>query len=389
MRPVQTTLIGGDRGRWAGRALAVLGALILAACSSGNGATTSTESADPAVTSSAPGAATSAPQPATTAVPAPTSGSAPGTPPAASPTDAPLGTVSAAASPVPTAREMFALGRPVILAHAGGEDVAPHSTLFAYGEAVRAGVDVLDVDLQLTADGVLVIQHDDRTGRTTEADVVVAETPFAELHRLDDAYWFTETCTCKDQPGSAYLYRGMRTGEVAPPAGYTPDDFAIPAFRELLERYPRFVVNIEIKGKAPAAFAAADALAALLSETGAGERVIVTSFDDAVVDHFHAAAPDVLITPGLQMSTAFVLGGTPPPAWAPLMQVPPNYEGIEVFTPAYVAASHAAGLRTWVWPNGEGEDVAGYSALLDLGADGINASNPPAAIAALHAFATH
>ncbi len=226
----------------------------------------------------------------------------------------------------------------MILAHAAGENTAPHSTLYGFAEAVRAGVDVLDVDLQLTSDGVLVIQHDDDTGRTTEQDLAVAQTTFDEIHALDNAHWFTAGCTCVDQPSDAYVLRGVRTGERPPPLGYHPDDFAVPALRELIERYPGWVLNIEIKGSAPQAFATADALAELLTATDSLDRSVVTSFDDAVVDYFHSIAPTVVMTPGLDVSTAFVLGGVVPPDWAPIMQVPPEFEGIEVFTADYVGA---------------------------------------------------
>lgn len=335
--------------------------------------------------------------PATTVVAAPTTAPQAAAPTAtavpvttAPPTTAPPTTAPPAStvpvSPARTVAELLALGRPVVLAHAAGEDTAPHSTLYGFARSLAAGADVLDVDLQLTADGVLVIQHDGDTGRTTEQDLVVAETTFAELHRLDNAYWFTDGCTCTDRPDADYVLRGVRTGERPAPDGFVPDDFAIPAFRTLVDRYPDHVLNIEIKGEAPAAFATADALAALLTETGSLARSVVTSFDDAVVEYFHSIAPEVMMTPGLDMSTAFVLGGITPPPWAPIMQVPPDYEGIDVFTADYVAAARAAGLVTWVWPNGVGEDVAGYTALLELGADGINASDPAAGVEALRAF---
>jgi glycerophosphoryl diester phosphodiesterase len=145
-------------------------------------------------------------------------------------------------------------------------------------------------------------------------------------------------------------------------------------------------MNIEIKGNDPEALATADALVALLTEHDALERSVVTSFDDDVVTYFHAKAPTVMMTPGLNMATEFVLGGVTPPEWARIMQVPPVYEGIEVFTADYVSRARAAGLVTWVWPNGDGEDEAGYTALLELGADGINASDPAAGMAALNAF---
>ena len=59
-----------------------------------------------------------------------------------------------------TIDDVLALGRPIVLAHNGGEDVHPSGTLFAFGESMKAGVDMLDLNVQLTADGVLVVQHD-------------------------------------------------------------------------------------------------------------------------------------------------------------------------------------------------------------------------------------
>lgn len=281
-----------------------------------------------------------------------------------------------------TVQELLGLGRPIVLAHASGEESHPHSSMFGYITSARLGVDVLDFDLWLTADGVLVVHHDSDTGRTADQNLIVTESTFDELHALDNAYWFTETCTCTDQPESAYVWRGVRTGEKSPPVGFTAEDFAITSFETVLQTFPGWILNIEIKGKAPEAFAAADELARILDEYDALDRAVVTSFDDEVVTYFHEIAPTVAMTPGLDVSTQFVLGGVAPPDWARIMQVPPVYEGLEVFTPAYVSAAKAAGLVTWVWPNG-GESYELYRELLEIGADGINAARPEEAVRAL------
>ena len=283
---------------------------------------------------------------------------------------------------VSTVDDLLALGRPIVLAHASGEEESPPSSMYGFIRAAIAGVDALDLDVRLTADGVLVVHHDDDTGRTANVDLVVHEATFDEVRALDNAYFFTDTCTCADQPDDAYIWRGVRTGEKVPPEGFTPDDFAIATFEEVLQTFPGWILNIEIKRRAPEAFAAADELARLLTEYDALDRSIVTSFDDTVVEYFHDIAPTVAMTPGLDMSTAFALGGVVPPEWARIMQVPPVYEGIEVFTPAYVEAAKAAGLVTWVWPNG-GESYELYAELLALGADGLNAAKPTEAIRAL------
>lgn len=321
----------------------------------------------------------------------PASTEAPGTDPAsteaptdtvAPPTDAPDGGATTG-SPASTVDDLLALGRPVILTHAAGEDTYPHSTPYGFAESVRDGVDVLDIDLRLTADDVVVVHHDADTGRTANEDLIVYETTYDELHALDNAYWFTADCTCVDQPDDAYVLRGVRTGDTEPPTGYTPDDFAITALADIIEEYPDWVLNMEIKASGAEGIDTANVLAELLEEMDALDRSIVTSFDDDVVRHFHDLQPSVTMTPGLDMSTDFVLGGVAPPDWAPIMQIPPVYEGLEVFTPAYVEAARAAGLVTWVWPNGEGEDVEGYLALLQMGADGVNASDPAAGVEAL------
>ena len=291
-------------------------------------------------------------------------------------------------SPANTVDGVLALGRPVVLGHAAGENTAPHSTLYGFAESVNAGVDVIDLDLQRTADDVLVVQHDDNTKRTTESDLKVHDLTYEQIHALDNGYWFAESCatTCTGKPDSDYIFRGMRTGQVAPPAGYTAEDFAVPRFSDVAERWPDYVLNIEIKGDAPDAFRTADLLAAEITRLGRADSVVVTSFKDAVIDHFHALLPDVMMSPGLDTLTAFVLAGGTIPMWEKILQVPPVYQGVEVFTPAYVEKTKAGGYINWVWPNGDGEDEAGYLDLFTRGADGINASNPAAGVAALNAY---
>jgi len=291
-------------------------------------------------------------------------------------------------SPASTVEGVLALGRPVVLGHAAGENVAPHSTVFGFAESVKAGVDVLDLDLQRTFDDVLVVQHDDTTKRTTNSDYKVQDLTYDQIHALDNSYWFSKTCanTCTDQPESEYIFRGIRTGDVLPPEGYTPDDFSVPRFEDVANRWPDYVLNIEIKGKAPDAFRTADLLAAEITKLGRTNSVVVTSFDDSVVAHFHELLPEVMMSPGLDTLTAYVLAGGSIPMWEMILQVPPAYQGVEVFTPSYVEKTKAGGYVNWVWPNGDGEDEAGYLDLFQRGANGINASNPAAGVAALNTY---
>lgn len=294
---------------------------------------------------------------------------------------------TAVAPEATTVEDVLALDRPVVLAHAGGENAHPHSTPYAYAESVAAGVDVLDVDVRLTGDGVLVVHHDEDVDRTTDSTGDVADMTFDELHALDNAFWFTESCSaCTDQPRDAYVLRGVRTGEVEPPEGYGPDDFAVMAFEDLVEQYPDHVLNIEIKGSYPDDVPAAEELARILTEHDRLDASIVTAFDDQLAEAFHELAPEVAITPGLDAMTAYVLGNEPLPEGRTIVQIPPDYEGIEVLTPELVERAHADGLVLWIWPNSrEWENAEGYTRLLDMGVDGLNAADPPTAVEVVRA----
>ena len=280
-----------------------------------------------------------------------------------------------------TVEETLALGRPVVLAHASGENIHPHSTPFGYADAVDQGVDILDFDLQMTKDGVLIVHHDDTIDRTTNSTGKVADLTYAELLELDNAYWFTVNCTCADQPEADYIYRGVRTGEKEAPAGYTAEDFIIAKFEDLVNQYPNHLLNIEIKGEYPAAVPAAKELARILTETNSLDRAVVTSFDDQVVDEFRKLAPTVELTPGLDATSAWVLQRKPLENGMRILQVPPEYQGIEVLTQKLVDDSHAAGYVLWIWPNErKWETESGYKDLLAFGVDGINAADPTVAV---------
>jgi glycerophosphoryl diester phosphodiesterase len=82
------------------------------------------------------------------------------------------------------------MGRPPsVIAHRGASDVSPEHTLAAYRRAVEAGVDGLECDVRLTADGHLVCVHDRRIERTSNGRGVLSTMSLEELNGLDWASW--------------------------------------------------------------------------------------------------------------------------------------------------------------------------------------------------------
>jgi len=296
-----------------------------------------------------------------------------------------------AAPEASTVAELLALDRPIVIAHAGGDFEAPHSTLFAYTQAALRGVDVLELDVMLTADRVLVVQHDDTVDRTTEASGPVRERTFAELRALDNAYWFSgDTWSNHGLPDEAYVYRGMRSGAVPPPPGYSPDDFAVPSFREVAEAFPDHVLDVEVKvprdssGAADLAWAieGAEVLADEIAALGRTRSVIVVSFDVDVLAAFRRVAPDVPTSPGLATLVDWYVGLPVEFARTDVVfQVPPVYAGVEVLTPDVVARAQAEGFAVWVWMDDtRQENAAFFAELLDRGVDGLLVARPSVAL---------
>ncbi|MGH7388372.1 MAG: glycerophosphodiester phosphodiesterase [Candidatus Rokuibacteriota bacterium] len=80
---------------------------------------------------------------------------------------------AAAAGPVP--------GRPLVAAHRGGALLWPENSLLAYRSALGLGVDYVETDVHLTADGEVVVMHDPTLERTSTGIGALRERTLADL----------------------------------------------------------------------------------------------------------------------------------------------------------------------------------------------------------------
>ena len=60
--------------------------------------------------------------------------------------------------------------RPLVAGHRGSAGAAPENTMASFRLAVVAGADMIEFDVRMTRDGELVVHHDRRLGRTSDAD---------------------------------------------------------------------------------------------------------------------------------------------------------------------------------------------------------------------------
>jgi len=80
--------------------------------------------------------------------------------------------------------------RPGIIAHRGVMLAAPENTIPAIEQAVALGSSAAEIDLRYTADGEVVLLHDETLDRTTNGHGRVAEKTLAEVKKLDAGSWF-------------------------------------------------------------------------------------------------------------------------------------------------------------------------------------------------------
>jgi len=138
------------------------------------------------------------------------------------------------------------------IAHRGAAGTRPELTAPAFERAIALGADMIELDVQLTRDGELVVLHDRELGRTTTGSGAVREHTLAELCALDAGLWFDAA------------YTGARVLSL-------DEVLALTAGRADL--------NVEIKSPEPDWEATATALVGLLERRGATAGTLISSFD--------------------------------------------------------------------------------------------------------------
>lgn len=90
-------------------------------------------------------------------------------------------------------RDFTSTGRPPLLvAHRGDQHGAPENTFAAFEQAAALGTAIIELDVQVSRDGVPVVIHDDTLDRTTSGTGPVRERTWLELRQFDAGAWYGE-----------------------------------------------------------------------------------------------------------------------------------------------------------------------------------------------------
>ncbi len=250
----------------------------------------------------------------------------------------------------------------LVIAHRGGAGLWPENTLYAFRQAVALGVDVLEMDVQITKDGQIVVLHDSTVDRTTNGTGAVGDLTLAELRRLDAGYMWTA------DNGRSFPFRGC---------GLT-----IPTLAEVFAALPKTLMNIEIKPSGPSVAAS---LTQLIGDHGMAERVLVASFDVGILREFRRLCPEAATAAAeAEVRTLYTLGllrlGRTycPPAKA--VQVPEHHGSRRVVTPRFIATVRERNMEVHVWTVNQIDDMR---RMVERGVDGIVTDYPDRLLAVL------
>lgn len=250
---------------------------------------------------------------------------------------------------------------PLVLAHQGGAGLWPPNTREAFEGAVALGADVLEIDVQRTRDGRLVVRHDDTVDRTTDGRGAIAGLTWPEIEALDAGHGWTPGGT------GAFPYRDQGVG--------------VPTLDAVVEAFPDVPLNVELKPDSPDV---ARQVCTTLEEAGRTRSVMVASFHGSALRAFRRACPEVATSATPNEALAFVLlskarlaGPYRPPFDA--LQVPEAQGGLRVVTPSLLRAAAAKAVQVHVWTVNE---RAALERLVALGVDGLITDRPDRALEA-------
>lgn len=247
----------------------------------------------------------------------------------------------------------------MVFAHRGGALRAPENTIPAIDNGLALGADGLEIDVQLSADGIPVIIHDRTLDRTTDRTGPVSGMTAAELAHVDAGFHF--------HIDGSYPFRGQGIG--------------IPTLDAILLRHRDTRIILEMKGGEPDL---ARAVGAAIRRAEAVERICVGSFYQQSIDTLRAEHPEI-VTSASQEEARWTLhrswvrwpwmGARPYAAF----QVPERSGRMRVVTPPFIHQVHREGQVLQVWVVNERADIL---RLFDWGVDGIISDVPDIAVAA-------
>lgn len=247
------------------------------------------------------------------------------------------------------------LPRPLLFAHRGASIEAPENTLEAFDIALKLGAHVLELDVQESRDGHVMVIHDSDLDRTTDGTGPVNARTLRELKGLDAGFRF------KDIRGhTRYRGRGVR----------------IPTLPELLDSFPAATFNIEVKADSERLV---DAVLETVSTLPA-ERVLLAAGQEITMKKLEAREPGFplgMSHRGIRTVLQRIWTGRKIPSrfQGRALQIPPRRGLLPVATRTLISAARRAELEVHLWTLNDPYEARAW---FEREVDGIMTDDPAA-----------
>lgn len=238
-----------------------------------------------------------------------------------------------------------------VTAHRGFSYAAPENTLYVFEEAINAGADYIELDVQQTADGQLVVSNDETLNRTTDGTGILTEYTYDELMELSCGSWFKK--------GEQDFY-----------------DAKIALLSEALElaKENSCLLNIEIK-KSGNPEETAVKTAEMLMEYDMTDSCYVTSFS--------YSALKVTKKTDSEIKTAIIANIASPAFYSQLKYIDALSLNYIFVNQSVISNAHKNGKRVFVWTVNNQSDM---ERMISIGADNIITDRPDLALETVYSY---
>ncbi len=232
---------------------------------------------------------------------------------------------------------------PAIIAHRGASAYAPENTLAAFELALRQGADAIELDTKLTADGQVVVIHDQTVDRTTMHSGHVRELTLAQIRQMDAGSHFD------------VAFRGE----------------PVPTLDEVFKAVGQLTcINVELANYASPTDALPEKVAVLVKQHKLKQRVLFSSFNPIALLRIRRLLPEVAI--GLLALPGY--GGALARSWfGRIFFYQSLHPALSDVNSTLVKRVHRYSCKIFVWTVNREEDMR---RLFELGVDGIFTDDP-------------
>jgi glycerophosphoryl diester phosphodiesterase len=231
---------------------------------------------------------------------------------------------------------------PLVIAHRGYSAVFPENTLSSFEGAIDIGADFIELDVQLTRDGQVVVFHDDSLERITGVEGAINDFTYDELLEMDAGSWFST------------LYA----------------DEKIPTLLQVLELVSSSECKVYLELKDMGDIDGfEEAVLSVVRQAGMIDRCVFASFNYDYLEYFKNTDENIKT----------LYNTTSDDILLPI-DYPADYYGlyVEAITGQLVAAVHDAGSYAFVWTVNTPTQMHNVQ---EMGVDGIVTNYPGMALA--------